>query len=132
MAYLRRPDDMKRGDRSKEKHKVYSPTVKMPTARVPMLLPCGEDDASLTRHMNVLKHELKKINPNKESVRMLMQKTFLLRRKQILDGIGTVHEILSLHTALKCPEEVSTCSCMMITFLLLVCAYFSLAVNSPV
>ena len=47
------------------------------------------------------------LNPNKESVRVLMKKTFSLRRKRILDGIGTVHEILSLYAALKFPEEVS-------------------------
>lgn len=55
----------------------------------------------------MLKRELKKINPNKESIRLLMKKTFSLRRKKILDGIGTVHDILSLYEALKFPEEVS-------------------------
>lgn len=71
------------------------------------MLPCGEDEASLTRHLNMLNREVKKLNPNKQSVQLLMKKTFSLRRKQILEGIGTVQEILALYSALKYPEEVS-------------------------
>ena len=106
MAYLRKPDNMKRGNPSKE-HRVPS-TVKvtMPTMIVPTL-PCGEDEASQTRHMKMLKNEAKKVNPNKQIVLKLMEKTFVLRRKDIHEGMGTVHEILSSYPALKHPEEVS-------------------------
>ncbi len=76
MTYLRKPGGM-RGDPSR--CKVYSPTVKMPIAHIPTI-PYGEDDASLTRHMNMLKREMKKVNPIEESVRMLMQITFSVRR----------------------------------------------------
>lgn len=109
LAYLRKPDDMKRGNPSKEKRKVFTPDkVKMPTSPVPTCtLTCGEDEASLIRHTKMLKSEMKKVNPNKQIVQKLMQKTFVLRRRDFLEETRTVHEVLQSYPALKYPEEVS-------------------------
>lgn len=35
-----------------------------------------------------------------------MEKTFVLRRKEISEGLGAVHDILAAYEALKYPEEV--------------------------
>ena len=43
----------------------------MPAVPAPNLLPVGEDDASQLRHSKLLKSELKKVNPNKRTVREL-------------------------------------------------------------
>ena len=99
---------MKRGNPLKENRKIISPDkAKMPAVPV-FTLPCGEDEASIVRHTKMLKNEMKKVNPNKQIIQKLMEKTFVTRRKEILDGMGTVHDILSTHSALKYPEEVSS------------------------
>lgn len=108
MAYLRKPADMKRGNPIKEKRKpapVMKPT--MPTILAANLVTIGEDEASQSRHLKVLKVELKKVNPNKRIVKELMKRTFTFRRKEIVEGMGSVQDILSAYPALKFPEEVS-------------------------
>ena len=80
----------------------------MPAVPAPNLLPVGEDDASQLRHSKLLKSELKKVNPNKRTVRELMKRTFPLRREEIVEGMGSVQDVLSSYAALKYPEEVSS------------------------
>lgn len=61
MAYLRKPDDIKRGNPSKEKRKVVAnDQPRMPTAPAAPLYMCGEDDASIARHGKMLTSEMKK------------------------------------------------------------------------
>ena len=44
-----------------------------------------------------------------------MEKTFVLRRKEISEGMGAVHDILAAYEALKYPEEVSiACSVFLV------------------
>ena len=108
MAYLRKPDDQKRGNPKKEKRNPAPPQkVIMPSASsdVP-ILPVGEDDASQQRHLKLLQTEMKKVNPNKQITRELMKRTFPTRRKEILQDGGSVEAILKMYPALKYPDEV--------------------------
>lgn len=110
MAYLRRPEGMKRGSgssckESRKKIQVAKPV--MPATPDLPLLPTGEDEASQQRHLRLLKNEMKKVNPSKQIVRELMKKTFPTRRKAIVEGMGTVKELLFTYPALKFPDEVS-------------------------
>lgn len=108
MAYLRKPDDMKRGNPLKDKRKVVAnDQPRMPTAPATPLYMCGEDDASIARHCKMLTSEMKRVNPNRQVIKQLMAKTFTLRRRQILEGMGTVQDIIKVYPALKYPEEVS-------------------------
>ena len=84
MAYLRKPDNQKRGNSKKEKRNPASPQkVIMPSASsdVP-ILPVGEDDASQQRHLKLLQTEMKKVNPNKQITRELMNEHFPQKGKK--------------------------------------------------
>lgn len=107
MAYLRKPDDRKRGNPSKENRKSL-PVAKpiMPAIPATILMPIGEDEASQLRHEKVLKTEMKKVNPNKQVVRELMKRSFFLRREKIVGGLGSVQDVLAYYPALKCADEV--------------------------
>ena len=106
MAYLRKPDNKKRGNPSKEGRKYLTPKPVMPSTSSP-LIPVGKDEASQQRHEKILKAEMKKANPNKQTVKELMRRSFFQRRRNIVDGMGTVQDILIHYPALKNPEEVS-------------------------
>ena len=117
MAYLRKPDGMKRGSSTKENRSPITrvKTVMPDTPPAVCTLPIGEDAASQQRHLKVLQSELKKVNPNRQVVKELMKRTFPTRRKFILDGNGlTVQEILLTYPALKDPAEV----CILYHFLI--------------
>lgn len=105
MAYLRKPDGKKRGSGSRKMPHVM--TFTMPSTPGAPALPTGEDEASQLRHLKMLKSEMKKVNPKKQITRELMKRTFPTRRKAIMDGMGTVKEILLNYSALKYPDEVS-------------------------
>ena len=107
MAYLRKPEDKKRGNPDKEKRTPAPPqkAVKPSTGVVPML-PTGEDDASQQRHLKLLQAEMKKVNPNKHIIRDLMARTFPTRWQEILEDSGSVRDILKVYPALKYPDEV--------------------------
>ena len=98
---------MKRGNPSKEEWKMV-PIARpcMPAVPVNVLMPVGEDEASQLRHEKVLKVEMKKVNPNKQTVRELMRRSFFLRREKIVAGLGSVQDVLAFYPALKYPEEV--------------------------
>ena len=55
MSYLRKPDNMKQGNPSKEERKMV-PIARpcMPAVPVNFLVPVGEDEASQLRHEKVL------------------------------------------------------------------------------
>lgn len=97
MAYLRKPGDMKRGNPSKDKRRIQpKDKARMPSAPTVSPLPCGEDKASLQRHCQMLKAEMKKVTPNKQVLQKLMLKTYVPRRKDILEGMGTVQDHIQL------------------------------------
>lgn len=107
MAYLRKPDNLKRGNPS-NKSGTSAPAKKvMPAAPIVSLSPIGEDEASLQRHKKKLKDEMKRVSPNKQIVRELMKRTYELRRKEIMECTGTIHDILLSYPALKDSGEVS-------------------------
>ena len=79
----------------------------MPAIPSTILMPVGEDEASQLRHEKVLKAEMKKVNPNKQTVKELMRRSFFLIREKVINGLGSVQDILGFYPALKCPDEVS-------------------------
>ena len=107
MAYLRKLDEKKRGNPSKESRKSQSELKSVMPTFTPSLMPAGEDEASQLRHEKLLKQEMKKVNPNKETVQELMRRSFFLQRRSIIEGaLGSVQNILSQYPALKYPKEV--------------------------
>ena len=96
---------MKRGNPSSEKRKVTTYKARMPATPVASLI-CGDDEASLKRHYKMMSSEMKKVTPNKQVIQKLMMKTFVPRRKEILEGMGTIQDILTAYPALKYPDEV--------------------------
>ena len=109
MAYLRKPTTKKRGDPSKKKSPANNilPKIIKPSIPFAPLIPEGEDEASLERHLKKLKEEMKRPTPSKNIVRELMRRTFPLRRRIIMDGTEILSSILQTYPALKFPDEVS-------------------------
>ena len=70
MTYLRKPDNMKRGNPDTEKISTLEVQRKALKPAIPdaPLIPEGEDEASLQRHNKKLKDESKKTNPSKNVV----------------------------------------------------------------
>lgn len=99
MSFLRKPVEWRRGSGSQKSPHVAK--VVMPTAPTAPGLPIGEDEASQQRHLKMLSSEMKKVHPKKQITRELMKRTFSTRRKQILDGMGSVKDILAVYPALK-------------------------------
>lgn len=61
----------------KDERKHVSPDKgRMPAVPV-FTLPCGEDEESHQWHVKMLKSELRKVNPNKQVLKKLMEKTFV-------------------------------------------------------
>ena len=105
MAYLRKPDDRKRG--SKENQAPPTPKrMQMPSSPAAPHVPLGEDKASHDRHTRFLQAEFRKVNPNKQTAAVLMKRTFSLRRQMILEDPIPMEKMLCTYPALKYPEEV--------------------------
>lgn len=69
MAYLRKPDGLKRGKEAASGTKAEAKPVRLQMpALIPsaVLLPLGEDKASHSRHLKLLQQECKNIHPNKQ------------------------------------------------------------------
>ena len=108
MAYLRKPEDKKRGsvNPSRQKTPSKSPKPKLPS--LPFESPInsfGEDNKSVIRHYNLLQAELRKVVPNKSIVKELMKRTFSTRREEILSEC-ILSTILEKYPALSCSSEV--------------------------
>ena len=75
--------------------------------------PAGEDECSFERFSSQLRDEAKKKKPRNEIVAKLMDATFALRRKDILDHPAIVSEILKKYPFLKYQDEVHPpCMCV--------------------
>ena len=64
----------------------------------PPKVPPGEDETSFNRHNKVLILESKKAHPNMTVVRELMQTTFALRRRDILNTSYNTQTLFSKYT----------------------------------
>ena len=72
-------------------------------------VPAGEDEVSFARHNRVLKAEFSKSKPNAEMVKDLMERTFAMRRKDILSQ-GHSYDPLAKYPFLQVAKHVSTIS----------------------
>lgn len=77
----------------------------------PRLLP-GEDSVSCSRHNRVLLVEFNKTRRNKEVVSDLMDKTFALRRKEILDKCPDLDSLFKEYPFLQDGDQVLYCMCV--------------------
>ena len=69
-------------------------------------LPPEEDEASYSRNNKLLLSEEKRVNPNKNTISVLMERTYAFRRREILKTTVPVHEILTLFPSLKRLDQV--------------------------
>ena len=67
----------------------------------PLEIDEGEDKVSHERHVKVLRTECQKINPNAEVKKKLMERTFTVRRTEILTNPKPVKMVLSMYSPLK-------------------------------
>ena len=79
------------------------PTV----AQVPPI-PVGEDEHSNKRNQKMLLSEEKKINPNKQTISILMERTFAFRRKDLTDCAYPIAEILKIYPSLRRIDQVES------------------------
>ena len=63
-------------------------------------IPPGKDDTSNSRNQKLLISEEKKINPNKHTISVLMDRTFVFRRLDITNNPSPVKEVLKLYPSL--------------------------------
>lgn len=87
------------------------------TPRPPELRPPADyDDSSATYEMNLrmLQVEERKPNPNREMVMSLMEKTFFIRRRNILKALTSVSSLLETFPSLRNYIQVSTYMCILI------------------
>ena len=74
----------------------------------PPVVPSGEDETSFLRHQRVLAAEFQKAHPSEQIIRELMQLTFPMRRKDILED-GHVFDPLEKFPYLGNTRNVSFC-----------------------
>ena len=82
--------------------------VQSPAASEP-LIPEGEDEHSNARNLKMLQSEEKKINPNRQTIRVLMERTFAFRRLDILRQPCSIQEVLKKYPSLRRIEQVIVC-----------------------
>lgn len=70
-------------------------------------VPPGEDDTSHSRNQKLLLSEQKKINPNKHTISVLMDRTFSFRRRDITNNPAPIKEVLKLWPSLGKLNQVS-------------------------
>ena len=128
MAYLRKPEDKKRGNSNKQSQPTCrvqkQVSVLMPVS-TPPIIPVGEDHASHDRHVKLLKAECKKLHPNKEVTRDLMR-TFPIRRENILGQVIPMETILLTYAPLKKYAEVCNSLCSACAYSLFFLSMFNL------
>lgn len=69
--------------------------------------PKGEDALTLESSRQILENEMKKRSPNGLSVNQLMNQTFSLRRKEIVEEQPSVKQMLERWPALFCKQQAS-------------------------
>lgn len=67
----------------------------------------GEDQAAHDRHLNYLQNECHKGKPNSEIKRKLMDRTFNIRRHNIMHNPTSVQQLITLYPPLQEYDEVS-------------------------
>ena len=88
----------------------------LPRFPVPPVLPASEDDASYAKRLQL---EWKKPSPDKHTISTLMDLTYPLRHKEIVEKPQQIVEILKVYAPLKKIEEVCYTICMKISLTVL-------------
>ena len=99
--------------------KKQNSTQCLPRFPVPPVLPASEDDASYARHIKRLQLEWKKPSPDRHTISTLMDLTYPLRHKEIVEKPQQIVEILKVYAPLKKIEEVCYTICMKISLTVL-------------
>lgn len=76
-----------------------------PILHVPPI-PAGEDSSSNSRNEKLLNMEVKKINPNKNKITVLMRRTFAFRRADIMKNSRPIKEVLNVYPSFRRVEQV--------------------------
>ncbi|XP_051253923.1 sterile alpha motif domain-containing protein 3-like isoform X2 [Dicentrarchus labrax] len=87
----------KRARQSTEAARTYCRSV----PGVPAII--GEDASSIGRHVNILRVQYERMQPDNSIVKDCMQRTFAWRRREIADGM-TVEDILKKYPFLRTPS----------------------------
>ena len=90
-----------------KKSKCASPPKFFPESP-PIEIDEGEDKVSHDRHLKVLRSECQKINSNAEVKKKLMERTYMIRRSEILTNPKPVKILLNMYPPLKEYNEVIT------------------------
>ena len=69
-------------------------------------IPLGEDENSFSRHNQKLKKEYKKRHPNMTLVDELMDVSFSMRRRDLLDNPCDITTVFANYPCLQNPEQV--------------------------
>ena len=89
---------------------------KSPGTHNPLALPevpAGEDDVSFERHNHLLKSEWMKQKRNAALVEELMERTFAMRRREILENSCDVKTLFKKYPFMQDPEQVAVAAnCM--------------------
>ncbi len=107
---MRRPPKSKSNSSDSIKVHVKREVKRSPGISKPLSvleIPAGEDSVSFERHNRVLRTEWTKSNRNAMLVEQLMDRTFAMRRRDILDTSTDVQTILAKYPFLQDPEQVT-------------------------
>ena len=69
-------------------------------------IPAGEDEDSYRRNQKMLLSEERKINPNKKTISVLMDRTYAFRRHSMLGSPKPLKEVLKIYPSLRRLEQV--------------------------
>ena len=117
MTYLRNFGKSKRPRAVADEHaQSASKRIKKEFKQFPQLkhehpIPCSEDEPSHSRHQKMLQYEEKKTNPSKQTISVLMLRTFPFRRNEIMKTPRPVRDILKLYPSLRMLDEVCIDMC---------------------
>ena len=70
-------------------------------------IPPGEDEHSFKRNQKMLLSEEKKLNPNIQTIAVLMERTFAFRRREIMNSLLPIKEVLQRYPSLRKFEQVT-------------------------
>ena len=79
--------------------------VQFPAFKEPSI-PAGEDEHSYKRNQKMLLSQERKLNPDKHTVSVLMQRTFAFRRRDLLKNSYPITEVLKMYPSLMRIDQV--------------------------
>lgn len=110
MTYLRNFGKPKRprpeADEQSACKRVKKEFKQFPQVKHDHTIPCSEDESANSRHQKMLLYEEKKTNPSKQTISVLMLRTFPFRRNEIMTTPRPAKDILKSYPSLKKLDQV--------------------------